>query len=137
MRVHVLVGFLVTALLVAGCGGAGYQDEALLKQATRSLNRITGALEQYRAESKSYPPEGSDLGVKLEKYFVSTDTAGNVTNDWPEMVSSSFRGEIEYETPDSVYSYFLKVKALDSRNTPLTARSNRQPEEKKKKRRRR
>lgn len=136
MRVHVLVGFLVIAVLIAGCGGAGYKDEALLRQATRSLQRIAGALEQYRAENKSYPSEGSDLGIRLEKYFASTDTAGNVTNDWPEMVSSSFRGEIEYETPDSVYSYFLKVRARDSRNTPLTARSNRQPEEKKKKRRR-
>lgn len=135
MRFHILVGFLVIAVLIAGCGGSGYKDEALLKQATRSLQRISGALEQYRAENKSYPPEGADLGIRLEKYFVSTDTAGNVINDWPEMVSSSFSGEIEYETPDSVYSYFVKVRALDSRNTPLTARSNRQPEEKKRRRR--
>ena len=134
MRFHILVGFLVIAVLIAGCGGAGYKDEALLKQATRSLQRIAGALEQYRAENKSYPPEGVDLGIRLEKYFVSTDTAGKVTNDWPEMVSSSFSSKIDYETPDSVYSYFIKVKALDRRNTPLTARSNRQPEKKKKKR---
>lgn len=135
-RVHVLAGFLVFAILLAGCGGTGYKDEALLKQATRSLQRIAGALEQYRAENKSYPPEGSDLSVRLEKYFVSTDAEGNVTNEWPEMVKSSFFGRIEYATPDSVYSYFLEVRALDSRNTPLSARTNRRPEKEKKKRRR-
>lgn len=122
--------------LVLGCGGAGYKDQALLKQARRSLQRIAAALEQYRLENESYPPGGSDLGLRLEKYFVATDTAGNVTNEWPEMVEASFWGGIEYETPDSVCSYFLKIRATDSRHTPLTVRSNRQPEAKKKKRRR-
>jgi len=122
-------------VLVVGCGGGGYKDEALLRQARRSLQRIAAALEQYRIENESYPPGGSDLGLRLEKYFVATDTAGNVTNEWPSMVELSFWEEIEYETPDSLYSYFIKVRATDTRHTPLTVRSNRKPEPKKKSRR--
>jgi hypothetical protein len=126
----------VALILAAGCGGGGYRDEALKKQASRSLRRIEGALEQYRMEFKTYPPGASDLGGVLSKYFTITDTAGNVINEWPEMVENSFWGEIVYETPDSLYSYFVMVKALDSRHTPLTARVNLRPEEEKRKKKR-
>jgi hypothetical protein len=127
---------LLAVALVAGCGGGGYRDEALKKQASRSLHRISGALEQYRMEFKTYPGDGSDLSEVLSKYFVLTDTAGNAINEWPEMVENSFYGDVVYETPDSLYSYFVMVKALDSRHTPFTARSNLKPEEGKKKKKR-
>jgi hypothetical protein len=130
---------LVVLVILAGCSGGGYKDEALKKQASRSLQRISGALEQYRLEFKTYPGNGADLGEVLAKYFVVTDTAGNVLNEWSDMVENSFWGDVGYETPDSMHSYFIVVRALDTRHTPLTARSNLKPEEeetKKKKKRR-
>ena len=132
-----ILSVLVVFAVLAGCGGGGYKDEALKKQASRSLQRIAGALEQYRLEFKAYPGGGADLGDVLARYFAVTDTAGNVTNEWPEMVENSFWGDVVYETPDSNYSFFIKVRALDTRHTPLTARSNIEPEEKKSKKKRR
>lgn len=127
---------VIAVLLLAGCGGGGFRDEALKKQASRSLQRIAGALEQYRMEFKTYPPDGADLGEVLAKYFAVTDTAGNVMDEWDNMVENSFWGDVEYEAPDSLYSFIVTVRALDTRHTPFTARSNLKPEEKKPKKRR-
>jgi len=139
LRLGVAILCVIAALyLLTGCEGGGYKDEALKKQATRSLQRISGALEQYRMEFKSYPAHGADLEKALSKYFVATDTAGNVTNEWTKLVENSFWEGVTYETPDSLYSYFLTGKALDTRHTPLTARSNlKRPEEGKSKKKKR
>jgi type II secretory pathway pseudopilin PulG len=135
-RIEPFIWFLLLAALIAGCEAAGYKDEAYKKQAARSLQRISAALEQYRAEYKTYPPGHSDLGEVLSEYFVATDTAGNVTNELPRMMETSFWGDIVYETPDSVYSYIILAKALDTRHTPVTVRSNLKPEVKKTKKKR-
>ncbi len=135
-RIEAFFWVLLLPALIAGCEAGGYRDEAYKKQAARSLQRISAALEQYRAEHKTYPPGQSDLGEVLSEYFVATDTAGNLTNEWPRMMATSFWEDIVYETPDSLYSYIILAKALDTRHTPLTVRSNLKPEEKKPKKKR-
>ncbi|MCK4352243.1 hypothetical protein KAW65_02430 [candidate division WOR-3 bacterium] len=66
-----LLGCLVFGLFVSiGCKSkGGYQDIALVKQATREIRRIRNALEEYKLDYSYYPSEGSDLKVRLASYL--------------------------------------------------------------------
>ncbi len=116
-----IFGFFHFSLVIVlfGCGGGGYRDEALLGQAKRSLNRIKNSLEQYWVEKGSYPPEGADLGERLEKFV----------EGWEDFVTESFSQGPIYLTPDSLTAYFIEVKAKDRWETPLVIRVQREAKE--------
>lgn len=116
-----LGGFVLLLFIVlCGCGGGGYRDEALLGQAKRSLIRIKNSLEQFRIENGCYPGNGADLREKLSPFIVE--------EEWNQMVSNSFSEGPSYVTPDSLTSYLIEVKATDRLKTPLVIRGMVSPE---------
>jgi hypothetical protein len=114
-----IIFYLAFFIVILGCGGGGYKDEALLGQAKKSLNRIKTSLEQYWVENGSYPPEGASLGSYL----------GNYIEEWDNFILESFAAEPVYLTPDSLTTYLVEVKALDRLETPLSIRNQREPRE--------
>ena len=53
-----------------GCQGeGGVRDIALLRQAQKELRAIRNALEEYKIDHNTYPPEGSDLSIVLAPYI--------------------------------------------------------------------
>jgi hypothetical protein len=116
-RISLVIFYLAFFIVLLGCGGGGYRDEALLGQAKRSLNRIKNSLEQYWVENGSYPPEGANLESYLGIYI----------EDWNEFVLESFAADPVYLTPDSLTVYLVEVKAKDRMETPFTIRNQREP----------
>ncbi len=102
------------------------RDEALVSsvilRANTALKKMSDAMEDYRRDIGSYPPQDIDLESILHPYFIEV-TMGGDTIDRYEEALTNFVEIPSYLTADPVMGFELKAVVANRERTPIFVRA--------------
>lgn len=117
--------FLLTILVITSCSKpkGSFMDFAAIKDAQRTMTKLTNLMEQYYVEHETYPSTQQEFEEKLRPYFIVKNAEGQDVDKWPEMVEHVFADKkIYYQTTDPKKTYFAYGRAKDSNKTIIFCR---------------
>ncbi|MEO0236898.1 MAG: hypothetical protein ABIN35_01520 [candidate division WOR-3 bacterium] len=117
--------FLLTIMVITSCSKTkgSFMDFAAIKDAQRTMTKLTNLMEQYYVEHESYPSTQQEFEEKLRPYFIVKNAEGQDVDKWPEMVEHVFADKtIFYQTTDPKKTYFAYGRAKDSNKTVVFCR---------------
>jgi len=116
-----LISFLFTISCTENKGS--FRDFAAIKDAQRTMTKLSNLMEQYYVEHESYPATQEQFENDIRPYFITYNIENEEVDKWNEMVEEVFsEGKIIYTTKDPKKSYFVYGKANDSNKTLVFCR---------------
>ncbi|MGE3062718.1 MAG: hypothetical protein AB7T10_03705 [bacterium] len=125
MKKLAVVLMLILVLFSASCSKnkGSFLDFAAIKDAQRTMTKLSNLMEQYYVEHESYPVSQEQFEKDIRPYFITYNTENQEVDKWNEMVEKVFyEGKINYVTNDPKKAYFAFGKAKDSNNTVVFCR---------------
>ncbi len=123
--VFLTLTFLLIVVLLTSCSKnkGSFMDFAAIKDAQRTMTKLTNLMEQYYVEHETYPATQEEFMEKIRPYFIVKNAEGQDVDKWVEMVEHVFADKtIHYQTTDPKKTYFAYGKAKDSNNTIVFCR---------------
>ncbi len=117
--------FLIIFVSIISCSKnkGTFIDFASIKDAQRTMTKLTNLMEQYYVEHESYPSTQEDFEEKIRPYFITKNAEGQDVDKWVEMVEHVFADKkIYYQTNDPKKNYFAYGRAKDSNKTIVFCR---------------
>lgn len=121
----ILIMLSVVIIAFSGCSKAkgSYVDFASIKDAQRTMVKLSNLMEQYYVNNGTYPSMDQDFEAELKEYFIVYNRNNEPVDKWKEMVTDVFTdGKLEYISPDPKVTYFIYGRANDSNNTLVFCR---------------
>ena len=118
---------LVTVIIISftGCTKAkgSYVDFASIKDAQRTMVKLSNLMEQYYVNNGRYPGADQDFETEMKEYFVVYNRNNEPVDKWKEMITDVFQdGKLIYMSPDPQVTYFIYGRANDSNGTLVFCR---------------
>jgi len=120
-----IIGLLIGVLFLSSCAKAkgSYLDFAAIKDAQRTMVKLTNLMEQYYVEHDTYPESGDVFVKEIKPYFITYNRKNEPVDKWKEMVEDAFvDGKLYYNTDNPKEKYFIYGKAKDSNGTIVYCR---------------
>ncbi|MDD3803163.1 MAG: hypothetical protein PHW02_02095 [bacterium] len=125
MKKFAVVLMLIMVLFTLSCSKnkGTFLDFAAIKDAQRTMTKLSNLMEQYYVENESYPLNQEQFEKEIRPYFITYNTENQEVDKWDEMVEKVFyEGKINYITKDPKKAYFAFGKAKDSNKTVVFCR---------------
>ncbi|HAF07338.1 MAG: hypothetical protein QME48_06100 [bacterium] len=123
--VFLTLTFLLIVFLTVSCSKnkGSFMDFAAIKDAQRTMTKLTNLMEQYYVENETYPATQEEFVEKIRPYFIVKNAEGQDVDKWVEMVENVFTDKtIHYQTTDPKKTYFAYGRAKDSNSTIVFCR---------------
>ncbi len=125
MKKFTILLIVLLVIILTGCteNKGSFMDFASVKNAERTMTKLTNLMEQYYVGNDAYPLSNETFEEDLRPYFISYNRENEPVDQWIEMVEDVFvDGVLHYETLDPKITYFITGKAKDSKNTIVFCR---------------
>jgi len=120
-----LLSMTVLLSLLPSCGRAkgSFIDYAMIKDAQRTMIKLSNLMEQYYVEHDQYPADETVFEQELRPYFASSNINNESVDKWDEMVTNVFADKkMHYVVSNPKVTYFVYGRAKDSNKTYVFCR---------------
>lgn len=120
-----LLSLSVLIILLPSCQRTKgtFIDYAMIKDAQRTMVKLSNLMEQYYVEHEQYPADQAAFEEGLKPYFTQTNRNNEVVDKWEEMVTNVFSDKtMHYVTNNPKVTYFVYGRANDMNKTYVFCR---------------
>ena len=125
MKKLIILLMILSVIAITGCteSKGSFMDFASVKNAERTMIKLTNLMEQYYVENGTYPLSNEAFEDDMRPYFITYNRDNEPVDQWIDMVEEVFvDGVLHYETLDPKITYFITGRAKDSDNTIVFCR---------------
>lgn len=125
MKKFAVIMMILAVIITASCtkSKGSFLDFAAIKDAQRTMTKLSNLMEQYYVEHETYPATQEQFETEIRPYFITYNTENQEVDKWGEMVGKVFQeGKITYVANDPKVAYFAYGKAKDSNGTVVFCR---------------